>query len=402
MIADLNLSQQETIIAFDENCSKCKRISAQVQEVTDGSIRALPLDNPTVVSCRKRIYGQSVPSGPTLIKLRGALVQCWSGPRMFQALVQEVGFHASVELLKVLGLERRTKGLHSPTEKIARSTTRRGMFQIAAGAVAGISLAFGGSVASASSSTIAKFSRSLQVATPRRAERVLGTVLASQDMSNVIDGAWVEKLRRTKVEHVKRGDKEFFFLKASEKGKSVFDDIHLDGTGFLARMSIGRSVTGESELITCIVCLDSDKGEYVTYQELAGDVSAEFFALDPRGATDNFSDSGVGGVVQSFNGDLAEPAPDGSMEASSGTAAKDPCGACGSPRKMVNYVCKKKAVLDCVLGGASCAACASSCASVVTSALCVSCIFGACRPAGDACCAKVVKGAKSCKTCPND
>lgn len=400
-----SLSVQESIIAFDENCAKCKRISAQIQKITDGLITALPLDDPTVINYRERIYGQNVPPGPTLIKLRGALVQCWSGPRMFQALVQEVGFYKSVELLKILGLERRTKGLHSPTERIAKSTTRRGMFQIAAGVVAGVSLAFGGTVASANSSTLAKFSRSLKIASPRKAEQILEKIVASQDLSNVIDASWIVKLNRAKVEYVKRADKEFFFLKTSEKGRSVFDDVHLNGAGFLARMSIGESVTKDSELISCVICLDPDNGDYVTYQELGGEVSAEFFSLKPTGAIDSLSDQvdpGVDEVVQSFNGDLTEPAPDGSIEASSGRAAQDPCGACGSPRKMVNYVCKKKAVLDCVLEGASCAACATSCASAVTSALCVTCIFGACRPAGDACCSKVVKGAKSCKTCPND
>lgn len=376
------MKKRNLILAFDDSCYRCKRLSQRIKQATAGLLETIPLRSVEAQKLRAQTLGEGAPWQPTLIRISSHSTQSWIGPRMGPVLFRELGPVKTAAVLKTLGIENRTFGLHAPTEEIAPSFTRRGFMQISAGVAAGVALAFGGGLrepgkAKAESLPSVKLSNDLASTSD-----TLREVLDSHDAINVLKSAERENLSRaTIIENPNLGP-DCFFARYSPMGLTEFNNATLSGTGYVIRQSYEGY--DRARIRTVAVYLGPDANRFLSFRitavrQRAPVHEAEVFQLH--------SDSTITSLAHSAGGVMSVPFPDGHDQHESShqpLQAFDPCGSCTTEPYYERGTCHTDDALSCVLSGIGCGLCATSCYGLGPA--CLACVIASCGSALRSCC----------------
>jgi hypothetical protein len=365
-----------TWLLFDAHCSTCSRISQNLEATTEGKLAVLPLDSDFALRARRQVFGEDMPHKPTFLKVVQGEPRAWTGARIAPLVAREVGFEGSLQILKILGIERSGRN----HDRQAGLLSRRGFAQVAGGIAASFGILAAGSFAGARPASASAIKPS-KIATRSRVGELVKTAIDSADFVNIADDTTLEKMRAGSLS-ARSQLAEFQYQLGSE---SIEIQSYSDSDP-LVQASSGEDQDGEP-IETLAITLESVGVVYsVNFSNGGTDVRAERYSVD-------FNEGEVELVDASSNGVRMEPLPEGVAAQRS-----DPCGGCTSATKLtVGPTCQTNKVLDCAFSASGCASCAVACGSGVGTAGCATCLFGSCGAMIKTCCKKV--GGQVCLPC---
>ena len=344
-----------------------------MEQITEGKLSVLPLDSNFALRARRQVFGEDAPHKPTLLKVTQGKPRAWTGARMAPLVAREVGFEASLRILKVLGIERSGGNIQDIEPRLL---SRRGFVQIAGGVAASFGILAAGSFAGAVPVSAAKLTPNKAVSRSRL-EGLIEAALDSRDFLNVVDPVTLQKMRVGSVfSRVDVSEPQYQITSATSKSQTY------SANDLLVQASSRESVNGD-EIETLAITLENAGVSYVvTFGDSRKDIRAERYAV-------NFSEESIEIVDASADGIRMEPIPEGITARSA-----DPCGGCSGTLPLVlGPVCKSSNMLSCALASSSCIGCTYKCSSSVGTGKCVTCLLVYCGGALKQCCEKTEPGA---------
>lgn len=376
----------DLILAFDDSCNRCSRLSKRIEEVTQGSLKTRPLRDPSIHDLRHDVFGDNPPWKPTLFRVADDTAKGWVGPRMGPVLVGSLGASKSTQVLKVLGIENMTRGIKQPLEPLAKTVSRRGAMQLGAGLLGGAALALGSGLLRPTPSAAARAQASVSPLGASAAQESFERLLASVDVNNILHASLMEDLEQATIIEAPELREGLYFARYAAEGSTTYGDKTISGQGHVLSITGGHQ--DDTDLTNVTVFFQGSPSQMVTFQHSAGESStsqAELFEVDEDMTTTT--------LAASDNGVLSEPVPDSSDNAST---RNDPCGAClDSTNRYQTRACNNSDARACVLAWGTCTGCASSC--LTTGPLCLVCITGTCWSTFAYCCEETSPGI--CRLC---
>lgn len=366
--------EEALVLAFDADCSTCRRVSAGVVKASDGMLTAKSLSDPDVLELRRSLLGPEPPWKPTLISVDGSGKRAWVGWKMGAPLARRLGPARTAAVLEALGVERRSvvPSVHAGPAAVSR----RRFAAIAAGVLSAGLLLVTGKPSVARAGDFPKGTRSVPVGSGET-DGMMARILSSSDVRNVLDDEHLAVLRSGSRLAIDEFDRAVGSSAQPTNGFALTATRHHLPSGAVA-MSTGVGLP---------------RGHFLVHRDhgtdpAGGPTEAVLYRMDHgRGLLHT--------IGVSHNGFPAEAVPDG-VVSPAGATASDPCGGCAQTNMRLSPSCATSKMAQCVLSGVGCVGCASACAETVGLA-CITCVGATCGAALVNCCERA--GTPYCAVC---
>lgn len=301
---------------------------------------------------------------------------CHSPKQQPADLMNTIATRSLVRVLKILGIER-SGHAHDKSQGEARTLSRRGFGQIAAGVAATVGIFATGTFAGVRPASAAESPvKSVSYASRPKVAELISDALKSEDFLSIADSEDVELVKSSSPQAVDELTESQFQLSTSG-ALSTYSSSMPVAQAAMKNMKDGRVVD------TLTVTIEDAKVMYVINFNKDGpetEIRAERYVVDVGADRLEIVDS-------SSNGIRMEPVPDGVSP-----HASDPCGGCTSAtHQALASICKTTAPVDCVLSGVGCAGCVAGCTKINLN--CIGCVATTCGAALIKCCNKQEGGA---------
>jgi hypothetical protein len=391
------VDQRRLVLAYDDSCSRCRRLAKTVHETTGGQLEVLGLHSEEVHHWLTRHHGGPGLAAwkPTLIEVPvDGCVRVWPGRQMVVPLATRLGLRRSLDVVAAIG---RMRARRSTPGGMAR----RSFLYTAGGAVAGIALLRTGDFSSLVARPI-----STTTLSGAALQGNLTRLLDGADVRNVVDGRLLEQLRGHDQVPLPRDwpAGQIGLRYAADGTTTVSDAVQLTGGCALAQSAAMTYADGDAESITVITLPREGKVlAHHVYEGAGREVGTEAVVWRLAGA-----DEGLDVLAHSANGAPAKHVSDrliGLAADGTGEARAQGDNVCGGCRVEGNNaygeftaeVCRSSDNLTCAFAAAGCVGCGTACGSGVGTFACVTCLFSTCGPAVRQCCDQ--RGT-ACLRCP--
>lgn len=379
------LERNGLYLAFDANCATCSQLSSRIKSAARNKIEVLPLDDPDVIRARKQAFAGDPPFKPTLLRVRGEEVQCWTGPTIGTILTKEIGFRDTINILQALGIERKSSHRTMLRPSVETKFNRRAFGYAAAGLAASLGIFATGSLTNTAKASNSTGNGDTRTVDDTEAQKMLDKALASEDLRNIAPEGTVKKLQRGRVVRHPELPEPGRFIELDQTGVTDLGaGQKVKGTGAFAAFSSSVFPDGTSRKTTSIAL---DNTLVLTFVEEHVDKQSAYmsqlYSIDSTNETVTTEAVAAGGVV-------SEPVPDGST-----TQASDPCGGCAKTNLILSSSCRTDKVGRCVLDVVGCSLCAMSCGTL--NPACFACLTASCGAAVLDCCERA--GGSMCVPC---